>query len=531
MRVITQFSLRTLIILSPLGLALLGTQIEAQESSTQVAAKPLGAADQGRVLQLTLKDAVRIALEQNLDLEVERLSTEIANFNTRGSWGNFDPLASLSVTATDTKTQGRNSLAGGDVINSDSLGFNGSINVPFVSGGSFNASMNHTSSSTSNTFATFPDSTVDVLTLSLTQPLLKGAWSRYATTTQRQQEISFLRQQARQDQVRADLIQSVYNAYWDLVSAIEETSVRDLAVQRGLKQLDQDKRRLDLGAGTEVDVLQAETNVAQQEEALLRAGFDQRRSEDTLRQLLFQDQGDLGQEHAGPVAGESYLDRWDWPIQPLTKLPEVKRRDYDWRVSFDRALEQRAELVQSRLDIDLAEVQYDGAYSGYLPQLDFNLSSSSAGFSDQASDAFKTAVKFDFPDSRASLDFSMPVGNRSAKYALRAAEASIRKARLDYSKQELSVLTAVRAAVRDVIFRAEAVDAASKSAALALRQEQAEHLRMEIGLSTTFQVLDFQQTLAEANTALVLAESAYAKALAGLAHAEGRLGKEQEPQR
>lgn len=515
-------------LLSPLCLLGLGAGNAAQEGAQKDPMDLRKAEQGGRVLKLTLEDSVRIALHQNLDLEAEKLATEVARHNARGSWGSFDALASLTLRASDAKTQGQSQIAGGTVIESDSKGLDGSLRLPFVSGGSVSISLNHTTSGTNSNIANLPDSTVDVLTVSLTQPLLRGAWKRYATTAQREQELALLRQNARQNQVRADLIQSVYNAYWDLVSAIEDTSVRKLAVERGEKQLEQDRKRLDLGAGTEVDVLQAETNVAQQEEALLRAGFSQREAEDNLRQLVFQNRRQLDTEdgiQADPEQAEpdTFLDQWDWPIEPLTQLPKVEAREYDWRVSFDRALEQRPELVQSRLEIDTAEVRYDSAYSGYLPQLDFNLSSSSTGFNEKAENSLKTAGSFGFPDNRISLDFSMPIGNRSARYALRAARVAIRQARLNYSRQELTVMSGVRAAVRDLIFRAEAVRAASKSAALATRQEQAEQLRMEIGLSTTFQVLEFQQTLAEANSALVLAQAAYAKALVGLQHAEGKL--------
>ena len=63
-------------------------------------------------------------------------------------------------------------------------------------------------------------------------------------------------------EVRARLLLDVSNAYWTVVSAQEELAVRQLTLQRGQQQLAQDQRRLEVGAGTEVDVLQSETNVA-----------------------------------------------------------------------------------------------------------------------------------------------------------------------------------------------------------------------------------------------------------------------------
>ncbi len=467
-----------------------------------------------RVLQLTLEDAVRIALEQNLDLEAEALTTEVARFNAVGSWGSFDPILSATGTVSEQERQGTSQLAGGSVVKDDSLQLDSTLSVPFTTGGSLDLTLSHSNDETTNTFSLFDTSTTDVITVSLRQPLLEGAWRRYATTTQRELEVDLLRQRAREREVRQQLLLDVYHAYWDLVSAIEQVGVRVLALERAEKQLEQDERRLELGAGTEVDVLQSETTRSQQEEQLLDARFQQRSAEDRLRRLLFQ-------KPAGDV--DEFLASWDWPIEPLTPLPAVAEPRLDWRRSLERAIEGRPLLEQRRHDVQAAEVRLEGARSSRKPRLDLALSSSSAGFDADPDEAISEAVGWDFPTNTAALEFSLPLRNRSASNAERAARAGVRQARLAFDRAELDVLAEVREAVRDLRYRAEALLAAEKSAALAQRQLEAEELRMDIGLSTTFQVLEFQETLAQARSTEVLARAAYAKALVKLSHVEGAL--------
>ena len=128
-----------------------------------------------------------------------------------------------------------------------------------------------------------------------------------------------------------------------------------------------------------------------------------------------------------------------------------------------------------------------------------------------------------FHAASASLTWSTPLRNRAAENALEAARLGVRSARLVYEQVETGILTEVRAAVRDSLYQAEAVRAAGTSYDLARRQLEAEEARFEQGLATNFQVLEYQQQLAQAKANLVAARVAYAKARTALARAEGEL--------
>jgi outer membrane protein TolC len=468
---------------------------------------------------LTLEQAVRFALDRNLDLELEELSTAMAGFDARGSWGSFDPLLTVQGKLASAKFQGTSSLSGGDVVDDDTYTLDSSLSWPLVTGGRFDLSYLHTNEETTNLFAAFDVSTTDVVTVGLTQPLLRGAWRRYATTAQRGAEIALERQREHECETRQGLLLQVHEAYWDLVSAREVLRVRELALELGHKQLQQDRRRLEIGTGTEVDVLQAETNVAQQEEARIQAELALRQAEDSLRRILVQDRA--------PAAELSPLGDWDAPIEPTTALPEVAGAPdtigADWQASLETAIERRPLLAQRRADIDAAEVSLQAARSTRLPGLDLALTSSSTGFDSDPGEARSTALGWDFPNNTATLTFNLPLRNRSAGYGERSARAALRRARVAYEKAELDVLAEVRAAARDLRFAAESVGAARKSAELAQRQLEAETARQEIGLSTTFQVLEFQRDLAQALSNEATARASYAKALAKRAHTEGRL--------
>ena len=471
----------------------------------------------GRVLQLSLGDALGIALRNNFDLEIERLSTDVARYNAVGSWGAFDPVVSMTGGAARSETEQRNAFAGADVVEDDALQLQSNLFVPLTTGGNVSVSLDHTNAKTNSRFAAFDISTTDVVTATLTQPLLRGAWSRYATVDQRESELALERQNEHEREVRALVLLDVYNAYWDLVAAQEELRVRALAVELGKQQLAQDQRRLEVGAGTEVDVLQSETNVATQEEQRLRADYTVRQARDTLRRSLAP-RPNVAEKY------EDYLDAWDWPIVTLTPLPEGKTAsEIDWRASLQLAIENRPELAERRLDIETSELELTRRHSLRLPQLDLDLSTSSAGFDTDPSSAFSEAVGWDFPSSSAALTFSMPIWNRTARNAEHAARASLRRSQLLYDRYEVDLLAEVRTTVNEVDKERESVAAAIKSRTLAQRQLEAEETRQQVGLSTTFQVLQFQEDLAQALSNEVLAKALYARAVAHLSFVEGHL--------
>ena len=472
-----------------------------------------------RTLQLSLEDALRIALRNNLDLEIDRLATEQARYNAVGSWGSFDPVVTFVGTASESETEGSTAFNAGT---DDDLRLDSNLAWPFPWGGSLELTQRHTNSKTDNRFATFDVSTTDVFTVAYTQPLLRGAWTRYGTVQQKRSLVDLERQREQERLTRAQLLLDTTNAYWDLVSAQEELAVREIAVDLGKQQLAQDRRRLEVGAGTEVDVLQSETNVAQQEEQRVRAHYAVRLARDNLRRLL-------SPRPEGRY--EDFLEAWDWPIETLTALPEVDAATReDWRASFQQALERRPELSRQRLDIVAAELELVRRRSERQARLDLDLSTSSAGFDADPGEAFTEGLSWDFPSSSAALTFSMPILNRTASNAEQAARAALRSSRLAYDRGELDILADVRSSVNGVSEQRESVAAAGKSRVLAQRQLEAEETRQEVGLSTTFQVLQFQEDLAQALSTEVAAKAAYAKARARLLFAEGTLDLELAPE-
>lgn len=190
---------------------------------------------------------------------------------------------------------------------------------------------------------------------------------------------------------------------------------------------------------------------------------------------------------------------------------------------MERAFEHRANLARLALEIDVAQIRLDRAESNSLPQLDANFSYRGSANGTDRSNAIEDAASFEFPTWSAGITFQRPVFNRTLRNEERAARMRLISARLSFEQAENEVIAAVRTAARDLAYRNQGVRAARKSREFSERQLEAEETRQAEGLSTTFQVLQFQRDLAQALSNEAQSRSALAKAEAALLRAEGRL--------
>lgn len=483
----------------------------AGESDAQPA-DPSGEAGEGPALELTVEDATRIANNNNLDLLAAEVGTEMRHYDQLGSWGAFDWIFDASANYRDATIQGSGFLAGGSEIETTSQTLDLNLLKPMTTGGSFQVNFSHNLRDSNNAFFDDPQQTTNNLSLSYVQPLRRGAWSKYATALQRESEIVFQLQVEVQRQTRLTVNYNVTQAYWELVRTREQAGVADSAVSLGEDQLEQEQRELAAGVGTNVDVVQAEAQLATRIEDQLRTRFDVAQRMDDLKRLLF--------------AGKDE-DLWDLQLIPITGLPQVADTQGvpDWKTAVHLAMSERSELRQGRLDLKISQLRHTRTQSERLAGLDLSLTAGSGAVNPSSSTAIQDTLGFDFPTYTALLSYNMPIGNRTANNAERSARAQVRLSQINLDNTTLSVEAEVRGAVRGVFFAAEQVNATATSLELAQRQLEAEQARAKEGLSTTFEVLQFQQDLIEAMSNEANARAGFVMALSALDNAQGIIGE------
>ncbi len=500
-------------------------------------------------LELTLADAVRIAFENNLDIRIVRYDAVSAAEGVRTARGRFEPVFNLGTPGltqlnpfpsggafggggsfggfgfVDLRSPSSSQLAGADTLTSKSFTTRFDVQKLFEFGTRVDVSYSVGRNRSNSVFQSLNPSWDNTLAISIVQPLLRGRGREAAAA-----ELLLARANERvsaeafRAQVEGVLLQ-VEQAYWQLVFAQRDLEVKQLSVQLAREQLERTRAQVEVGLIAPVEVTQAEVQVAARETDLINARNALEDARDALRALL---------------RAEALPAGWDTPIEPI-EAPTVEPRTIDLDSEVRAALARRPEVAQAAAAIRARNVQVAASRDALQPRVDLLAQVSTNGIGGDLivregfpgrvvevipggyGDAVDQLFGLDFVSWRVGLNVSLPLGNSTAQgqYAQATIAEDQARARLESVRQQIEL--EVRRAVRGVQAAAEAAAAARKTRELAERQLAIETDRFEVGMSTNFEVLQFQDDLAAARSAELQALIRYRLARAELERATGRL--------
>jgi outer membrane protein len=456
------------------------------------------------MVSMTLEDAIDRALNSNLDIQTARLNPEIQAYALRTAQAAFTPTLSSSYSYTNSTNQSTSQLDGGARTTSERMSLNTSIaqTLPWY-GGRLNANFNNSRNETNNSFTTRNPSFSSSLSLSYTQPLLAGLKTdnqRAALETQQiQTQITDLQVSSQVD----NIVNQVRVSYWGLRSAIEQIEIQRRSLDLAEQLLEQNQLQVQLGRMTELQLLQAEAQVASAEQALLNAEIQWRNQEFAFKQLLLGGADDpLLQQTVNP-----------------TSQPSLVEQEIDIEAAIDVALRERADIRQQRQQREISELNLEVNRSNRLPDLSLTASYSLQGVGgnlferDQLGgdpvlvqsggywDGIQSIADFDTPTWSVGLSASYPLGTNTNKLNYERAALQVEQADLALRSQELSIVTQVTnagLAVRNAFLQLEA---ARRSREAAERSADAELRRFEVGVATNYEVLQAQDALTSARLA------------------------------
>ena len=481
------------------------------------------ASQQGTVVRrMSIDDAVASALEQNLDLQVQRINPQLRDLDIAALRGNYTPNLTASTNLVD-QTQPPSSLLSGNTsqLTNGRSTFDFGINqlTPWIPGGSYQVLFNNGRTTTNNIFTSFDPQLTSNISATYTQPLLRNfkidGTRQQLLVSQKNREIADTQLQ----QSIANTVRTVRNAFYDLMYAIGNLSVQRQSLELAQQSLKDNRARVEIGTMAPLDIVQAEAEVATREEAVIIAEAAIERQQDAVRALVF-----------NPQSPDFWTARIE-PSDPVTFLPTTV--DIDGAVT--NALSQRTDLVVARKNLEANDVNIRYFNNQSLPDLNASvnygaqaiggvglLRGPSSGLTPgpivgTAERSYWSTLGQvlggDFPGWTLSLDVSYPVG-RSTN------EASLARARLQQSQNqrsitaiELDVATQVREAARNVQTNAKRVDATRSSRALAEKRLEAEEKKYQAGMTSSFFVLTAQRDLNVARNAELLALVEYAKSV------------------
>jgi outer membrane protein TolC len=510
--------------------------------------------------ELTLQDALAMALANNKDIDGSRIDRDKAINSVSGAKGYFDPRVGGTTSYQKNVTPVASSLGGsttGSVINRNAIAdptFSGSL--PWL-GTNYQLDFSSSRTATNNTFAQLNPQYPTSLNFSITQPLWRNL--RYDDNRHRleaaKKNVSLTDEQFRQRVMQ--IVTQTEQAYWDLAFAYGNLEVQLEAVRLGRDQDESNRRQQEQGLLAPIDVVAAQRQLATFEENAYSAQEALTAAENALKTLILPDRTD-------PIWSSALIPITPVNVSPpITPLQDAVREGLDKRpelaqVQISREINEtdnrfyreqtkpQVDLVATHTNAGLAGIQLPlgpnpftaglGAITDQINQLSLLAGlqplqttggGTTVGLPPQLVGSYGQSLtgifNNSYPTTLVQLRISLPLRNRTAEANLNNSLAETRRIRNQRLQTEQTIEASVRNAMQSVDSAKARLESSRVARESAEEQYQSEQRQFRAGTSTLFLVQQRQTDMITARSQERRAEADLGKAIATFELATGTI--------
>lgn len=427
--------------------------------------------------ELPLLVAIESALAHNLDLRIATYAPVNALDSVEIEEAQFDLSLFSRASLKERKSAARSSALDDDVIpESENRRAQVGIDKRFSTGATITLDSSITRSSSNNNAARNPDYGSNVGLL-IRQPLLKDAWSTVNLAPLARAKVTAERSLF---ELRSDVLDLVLNteiAYWNLVYTRADKALTASSLALAENLLEENGERERLGLVTPLEVLQAEAEFLNQQEAIIQADRAIEDAQDVLRHAM--GQTDFIQSISGEILVTSLPDR----MEPLRPIGEVVK---------DTILSDVDAKVQERR-VEVERINRILAQDETRPDLDLTAGVTYLGRDQDGNNAYRGAYNADGHDWTLGLELRMPLGFRDARARARQAERALESATLQLYNIKQEKALAARKAWRSASAGFKRIEVTRASVLLNEEAFEQERARYSSGLVPYRSLLEAQR--------------------------------------
>jgi outer membrane protein TolC len=447
----------------------------------------------------------------------------------------FDPVLIGTLQLDKNTTKSANLFAGAPFTDQNTYTGDFAYQQAFQWGTNLTVGFNNTHTTTNSSFSTFSPGVNSNFQMKLTQHLLQGfgsaANTRFIRIAKNNRELSDV---AFRLQV-ITTVNQIQTMYWDLVYAYENVRVQQESIAFAQKTLSDTKKQVEIGSLAPIEVVRAQSTVAQDQQALTVALTNLQLQQLLTKNALSRTLRDQHLAGAEVIPTSTMEIPHDEAIQPTQDL-------------VTDALRHRAELVESRIQLNTTEMSNKAVRNSLLPSLDLFAYYGGSGVGGDVSPAVPrcnppTITTFcvpaggvprvsyggtlnqlfnsTAPDKGVGVTLNIPLRNRAAQATQIRSELEYQQAQMRLQQIENQISIEVRNAQFGVEQNRASVASAQAAVDYAKQSLDAEQKKYQFGTSTTTLVLQTQSALATAESTLMSAMAAYEKSRIELDRAVG----------
>lgn len=446
--------------------------------------------NQGQEIRLSLPEAVALGLRQNRQIRSAYLDRTLQKFDIMLAETRFEPkLQALSIGA--SRDWAATPVTGTTITDGVAVGVTPVVRWELPTGGSLSTGTSVTHSMERGAAAARDGTTS--WTVDLTQPLLKGGGLEVGMAPLRKARLAEKANVLALKGTVSAQVKAIIDAYYALVLTQQNRVIAGNGLERARGLMEVNRALIAAGRMADNEIFQTETNIANQEFAVLRADNDVTSARRALLTLLGLDPAAI------VVPAEEIV------AEPLTvDLPTARALALENNPDY---LRQRVGVEQSRIDLLLAE-------NAALWGLDLTLGHTERR--DGATTLGTYGGRADDAGTSVGLNLTIPLDRRPLQRDTLAAKVALQKAEWAVDDAREAVEKGVRDAVRNVDVYWRQLELARRARILAQRTLEAEMIKLRTGRTSNFQLLSVEDGLRQAEQQELTAVIAYLGALATL---------------
>ncbi len=492
-----------------------------------------GITDGGTELSLSLEDAIRMAVENNLNVRIARLDDAIRQRDVVFARSAFDPFFNVSATYAKNRDPTVSFLdvgtgAQGVTVNpSEITTYSTGVSGLFVLGTSYDFRVEQNEfdrpAAASGGITVLNPVTRTQAVADLRQPLLRGAWYAVNSADLRiaLNQLDWSREAF--ELVVIDTVYQVEAAYWDLVFAVQNYRSIGKSLEVDLENLENARKRLEVGKYSPNDVTVAEAQWVLRKVTREQAVLELLVARDRLLDLVnYSGERSLVEGWRAGGGKGSYDD-----VEIILETPpDSELPDLDIDTALANAMKHRADYRQVLVELRNQKIRVEVARNNLLPQLDLLGRWTQLGLDDTYHESYSSVGDGDFYDWFVGVELSVPLSNRGPRSRYRNAREEHRKLALQKHSLENQVALEVAAAVREIEnLRRRVVDRA-RHVELQTQLVVDERNKLEAGRTIAYTVSIIENDLVTAETDALRAQADLQKAKAEYYRATGTLLQE-----
>jgi len=474
-------------------------------------------------IPLPLKRALEIALQNNLNLQIEKINLPVSAQTIIINKARFDPSLFGETYNRRYEYQTSFALSGAPLFKENEQAGKVGIRKLFSTGLEAESYYKASRYRDNSDFEGLDPQYKNLLILSLRQPLLQNFGPSVNTTDIKVAKNDFKIMESSFLLQVVNTIDQVEQTYNDLSGALEALNLRNESLRLAEKLFTDNQKRFNAGLTHVGEVQEAETAIASRQELVIAASQRVKDVTNVLKNLLQIQPG--------------------FPLYPVSFQTEglllTEERIPSYEESFSQALNNRPDYSQKKIALESKDIVVKFSKNQLLPRLDLVGTFGLNGLSGEAhpltfegvtavspyggnfADSWKSLRHADGYEWNVGLAIDFPLGKRADRARYQQAKLFKEQSVLDLKNLEDTIDLEIKVALENIKSSRDRIEVAERFVNLADKTLRQEEERMKAGLSDTFRILIFQGSLIDAKIRKVLALVDYQKALAQLYRAMG----------